>query len=184
MHSTTEERFTAAYRSHWAAVERYVMRRAPADAVADIVAEVFLTAWRKADGLPEAGTLPWLYGVARRVLANDRRARQRRVALAELLAAQPWREEHSGEEEVIVRTDLAQALSGLSENDQEVLRLTLWEDLTAGEAAIVLGRSAVAVRVRLHRARQRLRRCLEVETAAPLPVQATPTRQEATHAQR
>lgn len=180
--SSREERFTAVYRRHCAQVERYVMRRVHADAVADVVAEVFLTAWRRADDIPHAGALPWLYGVARRVLANDRRARQRRADLVDLLAGQPERGVGSATDEVVARTDLARALRRLSEDDQEVLRLVLWEELTVPEAAVALRCTAVAARVRMHRARRRLRRRLEAadETAA---YSSNPVRAEVSHAQ-
>lgn len=77
MDSMIEEQFTAMYRCHRVAVERYVLRRVQAEVVGDVLAEVFLTAWRRYEQIP-ADPLPWLYGVARRVLANDRRAARRR----------------------------------------------------------------------------------------------------------
>jgi RNA polymerase sigma-70 factor, ECF subfamily len=53
------------------------------------------------------------------------------------------------------------ALERLDPRDQEVLRLTAWEELTPAEAAKVLGVSSVTARSRLHRARRRLRQELE-----------------------
>ncbi|MFP8903339.1 RNA polymerase sigma factor [Streptomyces atacamensis] len=73
MESTIEEQLTVLYRGHREAVERYVLRRAGPEEVGDVLAEVFLVAWRRFDRIP-ADPLPWLYGVARRALANDRRA--------------------------------------------------------------------------------------------------------------
>lgn len=182
MDASREERFTAVYRRHCAQVERYVMRRVHADAVADVVAEVFLTAWRRADDIPRADALPWLYGVARRVLANDRRARRRRADLVDLLAGQPERQTGCATDEVVARTDLARAMRGLSESDQEVLRLVLWEELTVSEAAVALECTAVAARVRMHRARRRLRRRLEATDDAPA-YSGNPVRAEVGHAQ-
>jgi RNA polymerase sigma-70 factor (ECF subfamily) len=52
---------------------------------------------------------------------------------------------------------LLEALAGLSEREREVLMLTAWEELSSNEAARVLGCSATAYRIRLHRARNRLR---------------------------
>ncbi|MEV7658624.1 sigma-70 family RNA polymerase sigma factor [Streptomyces anulatus] len=100
--------------------------------------------------------MPWLYGVARRVLANDRRAARRRRDLSDRLAVQPQADAHA--EEVIGLTDVARAFSRLSSQDQEVLRLCLWKELTPSEIAQVLGQAQIAVRVRLHRARQRLQK--------------------------
>ncbi|MCX2971895.1 MULTISPECIES: RNA polymerase sigma factor [Streptomyces] len=183
MRISIEERFTEVYRSHRAAVERYVMRRAHADVTADIVAEVFLTAWRKADAMPANDALPWLYGVARRVLANHRRAQQRRADLTDLLAAQPQGVTVNGTEGVIAREDLARAMGELSESDQEILKLVLWEDLTPAVAAVVLGSSNVATRVRFHRARQRLRRRLEPAYDNAATKRMRPKGQEVTHVQ-
>jgi RNA polymerase sigma-70 factor, ECF subfamily len=49
-----------------------------------------------------------------------------------------------------------EALAMLSERERELLILIAWEGLTPGEAAVAVGSSAVATRVRLHRARTRL----------------------------
>jgi hypothetical protein len=69
--------------------------RLTGNAGADVIAETFLTAWRRIDHNPAGeAALPWLYGVARRVLANQRRGEQRRTALGERLrselAAEPY----------------------------------------------------------------------------------------------
>jgi RNA polymerase sigma-70 factor (ECF subfamily) len=81
----------------------YVLRRTenPDDA-ADVIAETFLIAWRRLDEIPlrEQRRL-WLYGVARRVLANHRRGQRRRSSLADRLRADlaltPRPPEHTGE---------------------------------------------------------------------------------------
>lgn len=82
----------------------------------------------------------------------------------------------------MARTDLARAMRGLSESDQEVLRLVLWEELTVSEAAVALECTAVAARVRMHRARRRLRRRLEATDDAPA-YSGNPVRAEVGHAQ-
>lgn len=57
-------------------------------------------------------------------------------------------------------------MRGLSEDDQELLRLVAWEELARDEIALVLGISRASVRVRLHRARKRLAEQLEALAAA------------------
>jgi DNA-directed RNA polymerase specialized sigma24 family protein len=52
-------------------------------------------------------------------------------------------------------------MSQLSSKDQELLRLVLWEELSHSEAGEVLGCSANAVAIRLHKARRRLRAQME-----------------------
>src|SRR5262245_52508038 len=72
---------------HGAAVRAYAARRCTADAVDDVVAETFAIAWRRIHDVPADVELPWLLGVARRVLANAYRADDRRGRLAERLEA-------------------------------------------------------------------------------------------------
>jgi RNA polymerase sigma factor (sigma-70 family) len=160
-----EVRFRGLYADHGREILAYALRRVsdPEDA-ADVVAETFLVAWRRADEVPpgEQARL-WLYGVARRALANQQRGERRRERLGERL-----------------RADLAPALAGapdppdpdvlaalerLQPEDREVLRLSAWEELSPSEVARTLGISAVAARSRLHRARRRLRRALMEEEA-------------------
>ena len=137
----------------------YAMRRTriPADAE-DVAAETFTIAWRKFETIPAAEPLPWLYAVARRVLANHRRGMGRRVRLASLLriedVATPIRagEDHDGPAFV--------ALASLAPPDQELLRLVAWEELGNHGIAQVLGITPNAVAIRLHRARARFAEAL------------------------
>src|SRR5687768_14855038 len=112
-------RFEQAFREHYGRVLSYARRRAPADVADDVVAETFLTAWRRIDDLPRL-ELPWLLGVARLVLANQRRraATQRRVA--ERVAAEPA----AGAAPVASADErLVDVLSRLPERDRELLTL-------------------------------------------------------------
>ena len=149
---------------HRASVWAYLARRAPAVAVEDLLAETFLVVWRSLDRVP-ADPLPWLYAVARRVLANDRRARGRRSALAARLWAQRG---SAGDEPPLVggvSEPVRGALLSLSEAEREAVLLIAWEELTPSEAAMALGCSAAAFRVRLHRARRALSRSLATTDA-------------------
>jgi RNA polymerase sigma factor (sigma-70 family) len=159
-----EARFTEFYERHWAAMLAYALRRTqrPEDA-ADLVAETFLVAWRRrADVPPEPESRVWLYGVARRVLANHHRGERRRVRLVERLrqdlSTAVSREPATRREPVAMK-----ALMRLDEKDREVLMLTGWEELGPTEIAAVLDISTAAVRSRLHRARQRFKMELEAE---------------------
>jgi len=164
----TRERYEVLYRSTYPAVVAYVLRRVPdrGDA-ADVVAETYLTLWRRFDSIPAgADALPWIYGVARRTLANHRRGGIRRTALSTRLAealqvlpeAQP-----AGPDGVAV----SRALNRLTRADQELLMLVDVEGLTRDEVSVVLGASRPVVRVRLHRARQRLIHELSAEGIHP-----------------
>ena len=150
-------RFDAIFTAHQRQVLAYAMRRTatPADAE-DVASETFVIAWRKLGSIPDADgdVLPWLYAVARRVLANHRRGTGRRERLAALLRAEDdvATPERAGEDRD--RPAFA-ALAKLSPADQEVLRLVAWEELGNREIAAVLGISPNAVAIRLHRARSR-----------------------------
>ena len=154
------------YAANHAAITGYVLRRTdnPDDA-ADVIAETFLTCWRRLDDVPDGGnTRLWLYGVARRVLANHHRADRRRTALADRLRADlaAYRtREYSGELATITA-----AFRSLPAADQELLALAAWEGLTTGQIAAVLGCSPNAVRIRRHRARRRFTALLATGQAA------------------
>jgi len=128
----------------------------------DAVAEVFLTAWRRLNRIPDGDAARvWLYATARRVLANQHRSRRRRLALHERLAesaasaSQDSPAVGSGDE------DVHGALRRLSPRDREVLLLAEWEGLTPSEIATILGCPTVTARGRLHRARRRFRAAYE-----------------------
>jgi RNA polymerase sigma factor (sigma-70 family) len=157
-----EERFRRVYEGAFESLLAYALRRVeqPADA-ADVVAETFLVAWRRGRQMPDgAEATLWLYGVARRVLANHHRGGVRRERLGERLrqrlgagvggAGDPGHE-------VSERLTVQGALARLAELDREVLLLTFWEGLEPREAAVVLGVSPVAARARLSRACARFR---------------------------
>lgn len=158
--------FDDVYAAHRDAVWRYFKRRSAVDQE-DLTTEVFLVAWRRRDELP-AEPLPWLYGVARRVLANHRRAGDRRDALAERAAAYAADAAPDLADAVGLRADLARALGQLTERDRELVLLVAWEGLTVAEAAAALGCSRGAAAVRLHRARRRLHTALNDDTGPAL----------------
>jgi RNA polymerase sigma-70 factor, ECF subfamily len=165
--------FDEIYNGHYLDIVRYGVRRlADVDASADLAQEVFVVAWRRRDQVPD-NSLPWLYGVAGRLLANHRRA-QRRAPVTQPFTdlLRPAQAEHP--ESVAALADLAAAMVQLSDLDQEILRLIGWEQLTLGEAATVLGCSHTAAKVRLHRARRRLTAAMS--TARPLTATPAPAR--------
>lgn len=141
------QRFEQIYAEHREAVRAYVRRRAPEAIVDDVVSETFLVCLRKIDRVPSE-PLPWLYAVARKTLANERRKRAR-AAQGQFLPV-------FGEPEPVGDGVFAAAFNALGEKDREVLRLVAWEGLSLADAATVLGCSGVACRVRYHRAKSRL----------------------------
>jgi RNA polymerase sigma factor (sigma-70 family) len=156
-------RFDALFAFHQRSVLAYAMRRTQTVADAeDVAAETFTIAWRKIDTVPVGEPLPWLYAVARRVLANHHRGNGRRDRLAALLrvddVATPMRAGEDLDGPVFV------ALGSLSPADQELLRLVAWEELGNQQIAAVLGITPNAVAIRLHRARARFADALARES--------------------
>lgn len=148
------QRFEGLYDAHRRDLLAYALRRATPQEAQDAVSEAFLVAWRRIDGAP-ADPLPWLIGITRRTLANQRRAGRRRTALVERIAAEPATQPRDPADRG-VRGETLRALATLSERDREALCLVAWEGLTPAEAAEALGLPATVFRVRLHRARRRL----------------------------
>lgn len=160
--ASPEARFHALFARHYPAVFGYAARRLGRDEAGDAAAEVFTVAWRRIGGVPdEPATLPWLYGVARKVVANQERAARRRLRLQAKAAALPG---GTMPEPGTTGLDVEAALMRLRIGDREILRLAAWEELAPGEIAAVLGCSPNAAAVRLHRARQRLAGELNPET--------------------
>jgi RNA polymerase sigma factor (sigma-70 family) len=155
--------FSALYADHHAHIVKYALRRlGDPDASTDLAQEVFVVAWRRRDEVPEHG-LPWLYGVARRLLANHWRARRRAPVFVPLEPDQrPGETGRPGRDRL---HDVRVAVASLSEADQEILRLIGWEELSLVDAATVLGCRTATATVRLHRARKRLLQALR--THAP-----------------
>lgn len=152
MDTTSHEQFRAIFDRAYTPVSAYARRRASRTEADDIVAEVFLVAWRRLDDIPAEDPLPWLYGVARRVLANQRRAAHRQHRLAQRLSTQPAGPTSDEHDDAVLA-----ALAGLRPADQEILRLAAWEALIAAQIAVALDCSANAAALRLSRARARLR---------------------------
>ncbi len=150
-----EASFRAVYETQFAAMLGYALRRTTsAEDAADVVAETFLVAWRRIDDLPAgAEQRLWLYGVARRVLANQRRGERRRLALGQLLAGD-LRGIHE-DPTPCDREPVRRAWAALRETEREILGLATWEGLGTRELSAVLGCSRTAAKLRLHRARRR-----------------------------
>lgn len=166
------ERFRSLFRVAHPDVLRFVLRRTAPDHAEDVVAETFLVAWRRVAKLPVEvdDARAWLFGIARNQLLNTHRGSRRRDALAVRLAdaaAVGGGETPDAAACVAGRLDVTRAWHRLPVADQEVLALTVFEQLTSDRAAAVLGISPGAYRVRLSRARAKLRRHLEVAPASP-----------------
>ena len=171
-----EARFRTVYEATYPDVLRFVQRRVHPTHAEDIAADVFLVAWRRFDDLPpDAGDArAWLFGIAQRTLLNGQRGDRRRQALTIRIAdaivvaqvGEAWKGSDS-ELDRSRRLDLAAAWSRLTPAHQETLSLAVWDGLDGPQAAVVLGISPVAFRLRLSRARRALRRYCEFTPPQP-----------------
>jgi RNA polymerase sigma-70 factor (ECF subfamily) len=174
---THEARFRHLFEIAYDDLCRFVRRRI--DEGDDVVAETFLVAWRRVDDLPEddGDARAWLFVTARKLMANRRRKDSRMVAWAGIDQATTLEGDPAGPDPssaVDARVDLGRAFARLGGGDQECLALVAWDGLNHMQAAEVLGISANAFGVRLHRARQRLRAALaEPQTLTTLAAHVT-----------
>lgn len=173
----------AFYREHIEAVQRFVARRvADPHLAADLTADIFLAAigaakrYRAGRGRPIA----WLYGIARNVVADEHRRRQREEravrrisgrALVDPGALARIEERLDAEREM---RSLYEALASLPDDDRALMELVAVDGLSVSEAAAVLGLKPVTARVRLHRSRQSIHRHLRPPSEAALNPEVTP----------
>ena len=164
------KRFETLFDAYAPDVHRYLRRRMaqPAD-VDDLVADVFLIAWRKLSEIPRDGELPWLYRTAWMELANQRR----KVipfpvgGAAELEGVVAT--EADPADRVVEDAEIASAWKLLGVKDREVLRLAAWEGLTGDALGKALGMSTSAAASALSRARSRFEEVLAPVQDVPLP---------------
>src|ERR1700722_9056353 len=181
----TGEPFEDIYREHFDRVAAYLLARADRDLAADALSKTFEVTWRRITDVPSE-PLPWLLGVARKVLADLRRSERRHDALVTRIASTITESAEEAPCALVDREQALGALARLSDPQREVLLLIAWDGLSQREAATALGCSRGAVALRLHRARASLRKALlEVTgegatfTAATglLPCPANPVRE-------
>lgn len=165
--SAANPRLAELFSSHYSEVLAYCARRLGRDEAEDAAADVFAIAVRRADEIEWATVRPWLYGIARGVLANRWRSRQRHQRLLGRItglaatvgeAAADVVVRHSADHEAII------ALQSLRPNDREILMLAAWEEMSGPEIANALGLSVNAAEQRLHRAKKRYARVFDPKT--------------------
>jgi RNA polymerase sigma-70 factor (ECF subfamily) len=161
---TAEQRFEALYVAHYRAIAGYVLRRVPADAADDVIAQVFAVAWRRFGEVPAPpGDRLWLFGVARHTVSDQQRSERRRFHLharltqdAATAASRPAVPGHPAGEHPRGE-QIRAALDALRPADREALQLVLWDELSHAAAAAVLGCSPNAFEIRYRRARNTVR---------------------------
>lgn len=161
------EEFAVLFDRHASYIHRYLARRLGDQHADDLVAETFLTAFRRrATFRPEHGDVrPWLYGIATNLIAQHRRDEVRALRLHQ--AVPPETDAVCHAEQVAadvtaaaLRQLLTAALAELADGDRDVLLLIVQEELTYEQVAAALTIPVGTVRSRLHRARTQLRAAL------------------------
>jgi len=180
---TDPEAFEAFYRENVEGVQRFVARRVDdRDRAADLTAEIFLAAIASARtydrrlGPPQA----WLYGIARVTVAADRRSHGRERARIERVRGSAL----IGEDDIAAMDaridaearsrELYAAMDRLAEGERAVLELVVLDGLSVSEAAVAAGVRPVTARVRLYRARRKLRAALEGPSPSARPAVTKP----------
>lgn len=150
--------FDAFFAQHATSIHRYFIRRAERVDVEDLTAEVFATAWRRRDKIPEGFELPWLYKTASYVLANHRR-KPTLTLLADYGGEEDRQPSRSVDPADLVMADdeVRRALGRISARDRTVLMLHAWEGLDGEGLAHALGLTRGGAAAALSRARARLR---------------------------
>jgi RNA polymerase sigma-70 factor (ECF subfamily) len=177
------DHFEALYRESYKAIFAYVARRIEDDTetVADLVAEVFVVALRKHDAVPPPPEdRLWLYGVARRVVLDYQQRHRRQARLRSRLTDRAALSQTDTGHADLPRLRVQRAIQQLRPGDREVLHLVAWDGLSYTEAGHVLGCTANAVALRLHKAKARLRRILSASGTpdvrpGPVPSQFLPS---------
>ena len=160
------ERFRILYNDLYDELWRYIQRRSiNTEEARDTLSEVFLVAWRRLEDIPAGNEARlWLFGVARNLVKTSWRKRKRSgdllVRIDSEMSTRVTTDEELDNSGVL---KIVKALQFLSENDQEILRLLAWENLSHKEISVVLGCSENAVAIRIRRARVRLMKVLQSE---------------------
>ena len=159
--TTRTERFEDIVNEVFEPLQRFLHRRMPADSVDDVLSETLMVVWRRLDQVPPDASLPWCYGVARKVLSNHRRGQQRRLRLVDRLTAEP--QQVSSDPQGVDEGDphLEAALEQLNDQERELIHLWAWEQLEPREIALVVESTPNAISLRLARAKQKLANSLE-----------------------
>ncbi len=162
----SRETFEQLFRDTRTDLLAYILRRSRnAEDAADVLAETYLIAWQKLEKVPKGERARlWLFGIARNLLMKSASRSRSSNALVERLANELRSAESAHLPLADERRDALRAvLAALPVRDREILTMTAWEGLTPKQIAAVMGTSANVVRVRLHRARARLKRQLDLE---------------------
>lgn len=155
MLSERELAFIALHKDNYPRVYSYIRRRIDdAELAQELAADVFRVVWQKPQ--TTESEIAWLLTIARNLVGNAYRARDRQQALQEKLRFATATTFEGSDENAAVHD----AMAALREKDRDILQLAYWDGLTMAEIAGVLRCTESAAKVRLHRARTAFRKHL------------------------
>jgi RNA polymerase sigma factor (sigma-70 family) len=158
------EEFGRLFHRHAASIGRYATRRLGPGPAEDIVAETFLTAFRRRDSydITRPDARPWLYGIAGNLIRRHHRAEVRTLRTLERTGTDPVSEHFADAQATADATSraVAAAIASLNPRQRDVVLLITWAELTYDQVAEALGIPEGTVRSRMNRARLRLQAAL------------------------
>ena len=157
------EKFEALYAANVKDLLSYALRRSANthDAV-ESLSETMVVAWRRIDDVPDGiEARLWLFGVMRNVMNNSRRSSRRQKRLIEKVSSLLEADLQDETRRPDSRTSrVHEALKQLRPIEAEVIRLSVWEELTSSQISTLLQIPPETVRTHLHRGRLKLRSLL------------------------
>ena len=154
--SERELAFIAVYKDSYPRIHKYVLRRVDdAELAQELAADVFRVAWQKWDGTGST-EMAWLFTVARNLIGNAYRGRDRQKALLDKLMVSSVEDSWETSDDASVED----AMMALREKDRDILQLAYWDELTIAELSQVLQSTQSSAKVPLHRAREAFRKLL------------------------
>lgn len=160
------EAFSGIFERHVRPVGGYIRRRLGGEAVDDVLSETFLVAFRKRSSydLAAHSALPWLLGIATRLVRSHRAMEARHWRNLQVSAAvsgepdpeSPYAASERRLDSAASLRQLSPRIAALSPRDRDTLLLYAWADLTYEQTADALGVPVGTVRSRLNRVRRKL----------------------------
>jgi len=170
MTRAADERLRALQREHGPSLLAYFARRVdPSEDAAMLLNELLVVVWRRASSAPTdpEEVRMWMFGIARNLVATQRRGRFRRAALAQRLREELAARPPEANDETL--DTVRRAVAALPEAQRELVRLVHWDGFSLAQAAQLTGVSASTARSRYQLARRRLARDLSVSDDEPHP---------------
>lgn len=182
------EQFATIFDRYAAVIHRYLSRRIGVSIADDLTSQTFLVAFDRRTSFDPAHptALPWLYGIATKLLSRHRRTEVRQYRAFARTGVDAFQDSH--DERIAARVtasalsrQLAAALHRLPADQRDVLLLIAWEELSYQEAGDALGIPVGTVRSRLSRARSKVRDALGGSNPADITETVLNLAQEGRH---